>query len=76
MSDLSREELIEALTKAGVEVPRKWTKIEMQLRLEQITGQDMAEKVKPKAAKEKSQYQQMVPSSTRLHGAWSSWKRS
>ena len=60
MSDLSREELIEALTKAGVEVPRKWTKIEMQLRLEQITGQDMAEKVKPKAAKEKSQYQQQM----------------
>ncbi|CAE7714347.1 RE1 [Symbiodinium sp. KB8] len=60
MSDMNREELVEALAKLGVEAPRGWTKIEMQLRLEQITGQDMAEKIKPKTNKGKSPFQEMV----------------
>ncbi|CAE7658270.1 unnamed protein product [Symbiodinium microadriaticum] len=60
MSDMTREELVAVLAKHGVEAPRGWTKVEMLLRVEQLTGQDMSEKVKPKASKGRSPFQEMV----------------
>ena len=60
MSDMTREELVAVLAKHGVEAPRGWTKVEMLLRVEQLTGQDMSEKIKPKASKGRSPFQEMV----------------
>ena len=59
MTDLTREELRQALIQAGETPPARWTKPELRLRLEQVTGEDMSQKVK-KETVERSPYDEMV----------------
>ncbi|CAE6958729.1 GIP [Symbiodinium sp. CCMP2592] len=59
MTDLSREELRLALAQLGELPPSAWTKVELRLRLEQVTGEDMTQKIKKKPA-ERSPYEILV----------------
>ena len=59
MTDLTREELRLALRQVGEDPPMRWTKPELRLRLEQVTGEDMSKKVK-KETVEQSPYEELV----------------
>ena len=59
MTDLTREELRLALRQVGEDPPARWTKPELRLRLEQVTGEDMSKKVK-KETVERSPYEELV----------------
>ena len=59
MTDLSREELRLALAQLGEQPPSSWTKVELRLRLEQVSGEDMSQKVKNKPA-DRSPYEILV----------------
>ena len=59
MTDLTREELRLALRQVGEDPPARWTKPELRLRLEQVTGEDMSKKVK-KETVERSPYEDLV----------------
>ena len=59
MADLTRAEMRQALTQLGETPPSKWTKPELRLRLEQVTGEDMSQRVK-KESKQRSPYDEIV----------------
>lgn len=48
MADLTKEELRAALAQLGEPVPAKWTKAEITVRLEELTGEDLTVNVKKK----------------------------
>ncbi|CAE7036286.1 RE1, partial [Symbiodinium sp. CCMP2456] len=53
------EELRLALAQLGEQPPSSWTKVELRLRLEQVTGEDMSQKIKKKPI-DRSPYEIMV----------------
>ena len=59
MTDLTREELRLALAQLGETPPSSWTKVELRFRLEQVSGEDMTQKIKKKPA-ERSPYEILV----------------
>ncbi|CAE7220198.1 RE1 [Symbiodinium sp. CCMP2592] len=59
MADLTSAELRQALAQLGETPPAKWTKPELRLRLEQLTKEDMSQRVK-KESKQRSPYEEMV----------------
>ena len=58
MSGLTRKELQAKLEEQGESVPSGWTKVEMLLRIEELTGINQASTVPAKT--EKSDYQELV----------------
>ena len=59
MSGMTNQQLRAQIQKYGENPPSRWTKAELQMRLEELSGQN-AFVAAPKARAEKSQYQQLV----------------
>ena len=57
MSDLTREQLRAALRATGEEPPASWTKSELRLRLQEITGADLGQTIKKLNQGPPSEYQ-------------------
>ena len=59
MADMTREQLRQELKNQGEDAPRQWTKVELRLRLEEMTGEPWSTS-KTNAKGEKSDYEKMV----------------
>ena len=57
MSDLNREQLRKALLAMGEQAPTTWTKVELKLRLQELTGEDMSKTSRQLGRAEESEYQ-------------------
>ena len=58
MADLTGDQLRGMLRSKGEEPPRSWTKVELRMRLEEMTGEDMTSKEPLKS--DKSAYEKLV----------------
>ena len=57
MSDLSKDQLRKALTALGETPPSSWNRVELKLRLQELTGEDLSKTSKQLGQAEESEYQ-------------------